>query len=385
MSFQNLDLSPSIIHATKILGFFQAFPIQKEVIPAILAGKDILGIAPTGSGKTASFVLPLLTLLESQKPERNKQIKVLVLVPSRELAVQTEAVFNSCAVYLKRNLKTLAIYGGAALHAQLSNLAEVEILVATPGRLLELITKNAVSIAHIQHLVIDEADKLFQTDFADEINKIIQLLPATKQVTLFSATLHHKIIQIQEQLAIQPYIVDIVKEQHKLAQITQSAFLVNPASKGPFLRSLIKQHSGSRILIFVSSQRSADNLLAKLKKNNIAAIAIHGNKSQSERADNLENFKLHKFNVLIATDLIGRGIHIDGLPMVINYELPRAPQDYIHRIGRTGRANENGKAITLLTEEDMHHFQIIQKKMGIQIQIEDLTAIESTLNSKRNN
>jgi len=242
-------------------------------------------------------------------------------------------------------------------------------LIATPGRLLDLMDHNALSLDQLQYLVIDEADKMFQLGFGDEMNRILKSVPKKKQSILFSATLNDKIDEIKSTLSIDPIVVEIKKQEIDLEQIEQVAYKVDAETKGPFLRYLIKSENLEQVLVFVSSTRTADNLVEKLKKNKISAMAIHSKKSQGARMDNLEDFKLGDIKVLVATDLIGRGIHIEGLPTVINYELPRSPLDYVHRIGRTGRANANGKAISLITEEDLHHFKIIQKKMGKKVDL----------------
>lgn len=369
MSFQDLNLSASILQSTIVLGYRQAFPIQIQAITKILAGKDVLGIAPTGSGKTACFVMPLLDILQNEKPRKQNPLKVLVLVPTRELAVQIEGVFHEFSIHLKREIKSLAVYGGIAAATQAKQTRGVEVLIATPGRLLDLYNLGAVHIDKIEHLVIDEADKLFQLGFEEEMKQIIRILPQKRQLIMFSATMNEKVADIKQKLNSTPFEIDIKKEPFDIEQIEQNAYLTTAERKGPLLRYLLKQEKVSKVLIFVSSQRTADNLVLKLNKHKIKTQSIHGSKAQSTRLQILEQFKNDAIPVLVATDLIGRGIHIEGLPLVINYELPRSPQDYVHRIGRTGRANEMGKAITLLTAEDLNHFKIIQKKMQQEVPI----------------
>lgn len=369
MSFETLGLSPHLSKAIAALGFVQPFEIQKQSIPFILKGKDVMGIAQTGSGKTLCFVAPLMQKIQHQTYEKSRAIKALILVPTRELAVQIEQTFDALQTALRREVKTQAVFGGTSINPQMKNLYGTEILIATPGRLLDLLDHNAFSMDQLQYLVIDEADKMFQLGFGDEMNRILNQLPAKKQSILFSATLNDKVDEIKTSLKIDPEIVEVKKEDKEIDAIEQIAYHVSPENKGPFLRYLIKTEQMQQVLVFVSSTRSADNLVDKLKKNKIKAMAIHSKKSQGARLDNLEDFKLGDVQVLVATDLIGRGIHIEGLPCVINYELPRSPLDYVHRIGRTGRANETGKAMTLLTDDDMHHFKIIQKKMGKNVEI----------------
>jgi len=370
MSFESLGLSHNIIRSVKKLGYLKPFPIQEQAVPVILQGKDLMGIAQTGSGKTACFVMPILEKLQNAEVKKNRNVQVLILVPTRELAIQIDEVFRAFTENLKREVRTMAVYGGVSINPQMKGMFGVEVLIATPGRLLDLIDHNALSISGIQHLVIDEADKMFQLGFGEEMNKLFAMMPVAKQTTLFSATLNDKVSEMKERLSINPTIIEIKKEEVEIDNIEQLAYHVSPENKGPFLRYLIKEKKIEKALIFVSSTRSADNLVEKLKKNKIKAVAIHSQKSQGARRNNLEEFKVNGAQILVATDLIGRGIHIESLPCVINYELPRSPLDYIHRIGRTGRANEKGTAISILTDDELQHFRVIQKKMGKKVTLQ---------------
>lgn len=376
MSFESLGLSNNIINSVKKLGYLKPFPIQEQAIPVILEGKDLMGIAQTGSGKTACFVMPILEKLQNAEVKKDRNIQVLILVPTRELAIQIDEVFRVFTDNLKRDIRTMAVYGGVSINPQMKGMFGVEVLIATPGRLLDLIEHNALSISGIQHLVIDEADKMFQLGFGEEMNKLFGLMPVMKQVTLFSATLDDKVSEMKERLSINPTLIEIKREEVQIDDIEQLAYHVSPENKGPFLRYLIKEKKVEKALIFVSSTRSADNLVEKLKKNKIKAVAIHGQKSQGARRNNLEEFKVNGAQILVATDLLGRGIHIDALPCVINYELPRSPLDYIHRIGRTGRAGEKGTAINILTDDELQHFRVIQKKMGKKVTLQRTEGIE---------
>lgn len=362
-SFEQLGLSASTIQALKIQGIFKPFPIQEAAIPLLLKGHDVLGIAPTGSGKTAGFMAPILEQRQNIKYQNSRNIPVLVLVPTRELAIQIEEFVKACLPVLKREMRCMAIYGGVSINPQMKNMMGVEILIATPGRLIDLLDHKALSLAHLQTLIIDEADKMFQLGFEEELHQLLAIFPKNCQHILFSATLNDKIEDIKQKLKILPETITIEAKEDDLTAIEQTAYEVTAENKGPFLRYLIKQESLDQVLVFVSSTRTADNLWMKLKKNGITALALHSKKTQGARNEALQQFKAGKIKVLIATDLLSRGIHIDELPVVINYELPRSPLDYVHRIGRTGRANAKGKAISLITEEDKHHFKIIQKKM----------------------
>lgn len=376
MSFQSLGLSSHLSKAINNLGLLKPFEIQSQTIPLILKGKDVMGIAKTGSGKTLCFVAPLLQKIQHQDYEKSRNIKVLVLVPTRELAVQIEKTYSDLQSALRRPVPCMAVYGGVSINPQMKKVYGTEILIATPGRLLDLIDQKALSIENLEYLIIDEADKMFQLGFEEEMNRILDMVPAKKQTIMFSATLNDKVQQIKKTLAITPEIIEVKEEALELESIEQVAYRVASESKGPFLRYLIKEQHISTVLVFVSSTRTAENLVEKLKKNGINALAVHGKKSQGARMDNLADFKVGDADVLIATDLIGRGIHIEGLPYVINYELPRSPLDYVHRIGRTGRAHEHGKAISLITADDEHHFKIIQKKMGRQVEILETDTID---------
>ena len=369
MSFESLGLSESLLKAIAKQQYPSPFPIQQQAIPAILAGKDIQGIAQTGSGKTASFVLPILELFQRKKSSRSLHLKVLILVPTRELALQISEVIFNFAENLPIKVKNLAVFGGVPLNQQMVKLKDTEILVATPGRLLDLISTQSVNLGKIEILVLDEADKMLDLGFQEEMANLFKLMPPKRQNILFSATLDTKLEIIKENLLCEPVKIEIEPEVDNLELIKQTAYLVSPERKGPLLRHLIENQNMTQVLVFVSSVRTADNLVDKLKKNGINALAIHSKKTQGARTEALRNFKTGKTPVLVATDLASRGIDIQFLPFVINYELPRSPKDYIHRIGRTGRATASGEAISLICPEDEHHFKIIQKKMGKKVEM----------------
>lgn len=379
MPFSALGLAAPLLKAIKEQGYTQPYPIQEQAIPAILAGRDILGIAKTGSGKTAAFALPILQQFQKKEVGKNRFIKALVLVPTRELALQVANVFRSFSPHLPRKVKTLAVFGGVSINPQMIALGGTEILVATPGRLLDLVESNAMQLSEVEVLVLDEADKMLNLGFAEEIDRIFKLLPKRKQNLLFSATLSTDVAAINENLLQDPLVISVEEnqsEENQIDLIKQSAYRVSAERKGPFVRYLIKHENMQQVLVFVSSTRNADNLVVKLKKNGIEAMAMHGEKSQGARTESLRRFKTGKLRVLVATDLASRGIDIQFLPYVINFDLPRSPKDYIHRIGRTGRAGAAGEAISLITPEDEHHFKIIQKKMGKQVEILESDEIE---------
>ena len=364
MSFESLGLSPALLKAVADQNYTQPYPIQEEVIPAILKKRDVLGIAQTGSGKTAGYVLPILMNLQGKTVTKNRHVNVLVLVPTRELAMQVSEVFITFGGALPERVKTLAVFGGVSINPQMMALQNVNVLVATPGRLLELVESKAVHLSEIQTLVLDEADKMLNLGFREEMSLIFKLLPRKRQNLLFSATLNDDVTRINQILLHDPIVIKIDQEVDTFDLISQLGYFVSEENKGPLLRYLIKTQDMKQVLVFVSSVYKADNVADKLRKNGVKATAIHSKKSQGARTESLSKFKSGEIRVLVATDLISRGIDIQFLPYVINYELPRSPKDYIHRIGRTGRAESPGEAISLISPEDKHHFRVIQKKMG---------------------
>lgn len=376
MPFSSLGLSPSIIKALSLANYKEPYPIQSQAIPAILSKKDVLGIAQTGSGKTAAYVLPILEQLQNKTKSKNRFVNILVLVPTRELADQVCDVFKQFSKGLTEPVKTMAVYGGVSINPQMMGLQGVNVLVATPGRLIELEENSAVHLSEISVLVLDEADKMLNLGFKEEMNRIFDLLPKKRQNLLFSATLSEKLDGLNQVLLKDPLVVKIEAEEENIDLIKQTGYFVTDVKKGPLLRYLIKHNDLKQVLVFASSINSVNKVVDKLRKNGIDAMAIHGDKNQEARKDALHKFKIGKTRVLVATDLISRGIDIKFLPYVINYELPRSPKDFIHRIGRTGRAESPGEAITLVTEQDKHHFRVIQKKMGKWVTMIDSEGID---------
>ena len=363
MSFSKLQLSE---HLTSVVSkqFNEPTPIQEQAIPAIIDGKDVLGIAKTGSGKTACYVLPIINeLINKDAKPSNRNVPVLILVPTRELAVQVLEVVKSFTDAIPNRIKSMAVYGGVSINPQMIGLQNVQLLIATPGRLLELIDNKAIHLNQVHTLVLDEADKMLNLGFQEEVNRIISLLPIKRQNLLFSATLSDDINAINQLILKNPLVIKIEEEEDTIDLITQTGYFISEEKKGPLLRHLIKENNWSQVLVFTSSTFKADSVTEKLNKNGIEARAIHSKKSQGARLEALNRFKSGKTKVLVATDLISRGIDIQFLPYVINYELPRSPKDYIHRIGRTGRAENPGEAISFVSPEEQQHFKVIQKKM----------------------
>ena len=381
MSFAPLGISQSLINALEAQGITVPTPIQKDSIPAALERRDILGIAKTGSGKTASYVLPILQGLEQQQERsgsRYREPTVLVLVPTRELALQVSSVFQDLLPSLSERFSCLAVHGGVSINPQMQAIGKADIIVCTPGRLIDLIAKNAVKLSSISTLVLDEADKMLNLGFKEEVDHILSLLPGKgqRQNLLFSATLSDDLSSMQQVLLNDPKVVKISEaevvagdEADSSELINQLGYFVPDEKKGPLLRYLIKSGDLQQVLVFASSTRMVDSIANKLRKNDIDVAEAHSKISQTGRRENLADFKSGRLRVLVTTDLLARGVDIEFLPCVINYELPRSPKDYIHRIGRTGRAGSPGDAISLISPDEMHHFRVIQKKMGKRVKM----------------
>lgn len=361
MSFKALGLPQGLVNHLEKHHFTKPTPVQEAAIPAVLNGGDVLGIAPTGTGKTAGYVLPLLQRFE-REALKNRHVNVLILVPTRELAIQVDEVLQVFTQGLKEPLKTMAVHGGKSINLQMMKMNRVSILVATPGRLLDLVRNKAVHLDEVKTFVLDEADKLLNLGFQDELNEILALLPKKRQNLLFSATLSSSVEDITQMLLHEPQVIEMPDAPVQERLIREYGFRVSKDQKGVLLREIIMRNAFPSVLIFTSSTHQADHVTSKLERNGIKASAIHGKKSQGARDSALKAFKNGELQVLVATDLLARGVDIKGLSAVINYELPRSPKDYTHRIGRTGRADATGEAFSLITEEDEHHFRVIQKK-----------------------
>lgn len=377
MSFSSLGLPKEILNTLSEQKYKKPYPIQKKAIPAILKGSDVLGIAKTGSGKTASFALPILSQLQDETLEKSRDIAALVLVPTRELAIQVQEVFYTFGKEMRKPIRSLAVYGGVSINPQMKAVYGTHVLIATPGRLLELYESSAISFRRLKILVLDEADKMLNLGFREEMNDIFKVLPYKRQNLLFSATLSNHVEEIKQLILHQPQVIQIEDEKEEnLDLIEQTAYWVDDEKKGPLLRHLIKSKNLNQVLIFTSSTYKADQVADKLIKNSISAKATHSKKSQKARKEALAHFKSGDLSVLVTTDLLSRGIDIEYLPVVINYELPRSPKDYIHRIGRTGRAENPGEAISLIAPDEQHHFKVIQKKMKKWVTMVDAENLE---------
>lgn len=367
MNFTQLPLSSPILKAIEEAGYTTPTDIQKNAIPIILEGKDLIGCAQTGTGKTAAFSIPLLQLMENT-PKKGKAIRALVLTPTRELAIQIEDNVKQYSKYL--NINHLSIFGGVPQGKQERAIKQgVDLLIATPGRLLDLMNQNIINLSKIEFLVLDEADRMLDMGFVNDVKKVLAKVPKQRQTLFFSATMPTNIRKFANTILNQPKEVTVTPVSSTAKTIGQSVYFVEKNKKTGLLIDILKDTADIRSLIFTRTKHGADRLVKQLGKTGIFAAAIHGNKSQNARQRALNDFKSNKINVLIATDIAARGIDIEELPQVINYELPNVPETYVHRIGRTGRAGVEGHAISFCGEDEQKDFRNIQKLIGFKIPI----------------
>jgi ATP-dependent RNA helicase RhlE len=366
VNFDALGLAAPLLQAIQETGYTTPTPIQAKAIPLALAGGDLMAGAQTGTGKTAAFALPVLQKLlpfasTSTSPAKHP-IRALVLTPTRELAIQVE---ESVKVYAKHTpLSSLVVYGGVDIKSQTPQLKKgVEVLVATPGRLLDHIEQKTLSLSQVQILVLDEADRMLDMGFMPDLKRILALLPKQRQNMMFSATFSNEIKKLADDFLTNPTLIEVARSNASNENITQQAYAVSATSKQAFLVQLLKEAQTNQVIVFTKTKLTASRLARALQKENISADAIHGDKSQKERIEALDAFKAGKVMALVATDVAARGLDISDLPMVINYEIPSAPEDYVHRIGRTGRAGASGIAISLISEDEEKYFLEIEKLM----------------------
>lgn len=362
MLFTDLGLSQSILRAIHEEGYSSPTPIQEKSIPIVLKGGDLLAAAQTGTGKTAGFTLPILQRLASNTISglAKRQLRVLILTPTRELAAQVQESVITYGKYT--GLKSAVIFGGVGANPQIKTIAAgLDILVATPGRLLDLMSQNCVSLSAIEILVLDEADRMLDMGFLRDIKKILAALPKQRQNLLFSATFSTEIKTLANDLLNSPKLVEVARSNSTNEAITQLIHPVDRTKKHPLLAHLIITNHWKQVLVFTRTKHGANKLVTQLEKDGISSMAIHGNKSQSARTKALADFKEGKITVLVATDIAARGIDIDQLPHVVNYDLPNVPEDYVHRIGRTGRAGSNGVAVSLVCVDEHQMLRDIEK------------------------
>ncbi|QNL50721.1 DEAD/DEAH box helicase [Olivibacter sp. SDN3] len=357
MSFKELDLIPPLLKALDEEGYQSPTPIQQQAIPVVLKGSDLLGCAQTGTGKTAAFSLPILQQL-SQQSSKDKGVKALILTPTRELAVQIDQSIDTYGKFL--SLKHQVVFGGVNINTQIAALRKgTDVLVATPGRLLDLINQRVVSLSAITHFVLDEADRMLDMGFIHDIKKLIALLPVKRQTLFFSATMPPEIAKLAHTILKNPIRVEVTPVSSTAEKISQFVYAVEKTNKPKLLVHLLKTEVKDHVLVFTRTKYGADRLVKTLNKHRIEALAIHGNKSQNARQNALNAFKSGKLKVLIATDIAARGIDVDELKYVINFDLPNEPETYVHRIGRTGRAGARGQALSFCDVEERAYLQDI--------------------------
>jgi ATP-dependent RNA helicase RhlE len=369
MLFEDLSLSKSIQRAVFEEGYITATPIQEQSIPLVLAGKDLIGCAQTGTGKTAAFAIPIIHQLHRivGSTKKAKVIRALVVTPTRELAVQIGQSFDTYGKYT--NLTQLTLFGGVSQNPQVDALKNgVDIVIATPGRLLDLHKQGFIDLDHLHTLVLDEADQMLDMGFVNDVKKIVKLTPKNRQTLFFSATMPIAIRELAEMFLTDPETVTVSPVSSTAENVEQRVYFVDKTEKRNLLYHLIKNDNLSNVLVFSRTKHGADNVVKALRKNNIAAEAIHGDKSQNARQRVLEAFKDKEVGVLVATDIAARGIDIDQLPFVINFDLPNIPETYVHRIGRTGRAGNGGIAISFCSKDEHAYWKDIQKLIKVDVQ-----------------
>ena len=379
MPFTKLPLSAPIIQALEDNNYIEPTPIQEKVIPLVLEKHDVMARAQTGSGKSASFVLPVLELWSQSVSEGKAKIKVLVLTPTRELTLQVAEYFSTFGAHLPRKPKVVSVIGGESIGDQLYAIQQgCDILVATSGRFLDVLRKKQMNLSHLEFLVLDEADKMLNLGFSEELDLILEAIPTQRQNLLFSATYPQKMLDIASKITNNPIEVSFEDEAPTVEKIVQRVIEVNPENRGPVLRLLMKQEKWKSVLVFMTNKRATDNIAEKFRKRGYLAESFHGDLTQEDRNYTLEQFKAKKIQILFATDLVSRGLDIDDISCVINYDLPRSPADYIHRIGRTGRAGKAGLAVTFIGHDEQAHFKLIEKRSGIKLVREQISGFELT-------
>jgi len=377
MPFSTLKLCPQILQALSEVGHTTPTSIQKKVIPLVLERQDVLARAQTGSGKSASFVLPLLELWNANKGEGKAKVKALVLTPTRELTVQVAEAFTTFGQYLHVKPKVVSIIGGEKIGEQLYDIQQgCDIVVATSGRLLDIMSKKQINLSHVEVFVLDEADKMLDLGFEQELSFILEALPKKRQNLLFSATYPEKMQIIASKITQCAVDVSIEAEAPTVERITQRAIEVNKENRAPLLRQLLRDNKWELVLVFMANKRAADNIAVKFRKHGFLAESFHGDLIQEDRSWTLKSFKERKIRILFATDIASRGLDIDDVSCVINFDLPRATEDYIHRIGRTGRAGKKGLAISFIDHEDKAHFTLIEKRCGVKLEKEQIKGFE---------
>jgi len=381
MNFDIFNLSVEINKALVYHKYIKTTPIQEKVIPLVLSNYDIMAKAQTGSGKTASFVLPLLNIWQQDVRIKKAKIKQLILTPTRELTIQVSNTIKDFSKEFDIKPKVVTVIGGESIGDQLLSIQKgCDIVVATSGRLLDIINKKQINLSFVEHFILDEADKMLDLGFAEELDLILEQLPKKIQNLLFSATYPEKMLKIASRITKEAISIEIENEEPTVLNITQRVIEVNKENRSPLLQDLIRKNKWNQVLVFMASKRSSDNLAQKFRKYGFLAESFHGDLIQDDRNYTLDEFKKNKIKILFATDIASRGLHIDDIACVINYDLPRSPADYVHRIGRTGRAGKKGTAISFIGLDDVEHFKLIEKRCEISLEREQIEGFKLTGN-----
>lgn len=376
MSFDHFKLAPSLLRAIMEKGYSDPTPIQAAAIPAILEGRDVWACAETGSGKTAAYALPILQQLSRQDTLRERSVRALIIAPTRELTSQIGDEFRSYARFESKHVKVLTVFGGVSINPQLMAFrGGADIVVATPGRLLDVVEHNAVALTHVEVFVLDEADRLLESNFGTELGRIMSLLPKQRQTLLFSATFPPDVHALAEAILRSPARIETA---HAVPDISERVIHVDAPRRTQLLRHLIEEQRWERTLVFVATKYATDMVAEKLRRAGLNAAALHGDLSQGTRMKALADFKAGHVRVIVATDLAARGIDVIELPAVVNYDLPRSADDYVHRIGRTGRAGAVGVAVSFVDAGSEPHFRVIEKRRGQRLPREKIRGFEPT-------
>ena len=391
MTFSSLGLTADLERAAHALGLSQPTEVQAQAIPAMLSGADVFALAPTGSGKTAAFALPLLQRLLAEPAQAPRRVRALVLVPTRELAAQVGEVFRNLGRHAPKPLRVAILFGGVSVNPQMMGLrGGADVVVATPGRLLDLMQRNALRLSQVATLVIDEADRLLDLGFADELAAVLAALPRQRQTLFFSATCPDAVRALAEPLLRAPLQISVAAHDASTDSgegasartpspaIVQRVIEVDPERRAMLLKHLIQEGPWSRVLVFVATRYAADHVAWKLHKAGIFATPLHGDMSQGQRSEVLQQFKDERWDVVVTTDLASRGIDIPDLPVVVNFDLPRSAVDHVHRIGRTGRAGASGLAVSFVSADTEAHWRLIEKRQGLTIPREQVPGFEPT-------
>jgi ATP-dependent RNA helicase RhlE len=377
MPFSKLQLSPCLLKTIEKNGYKTPTAIQEKVIPLVFKHNDIMAQAQTGSGKTASYVLPMIQMIQENKTKGKAKIKALILTPTRELTLQVTQTFDFFKSYCEKKLKVVSLIGGESIGDQLYSIQQgCDIVVATSGRLLDILSKKQMNLSSLEFFVLDEADKMLNLGFSQELDSILEQIPKKRQNLMFSATYSQKTLDIISKVSTTAVKINIEQDMPTVEKITQRVIEVNKHNRSALLRTLIKEQDLKSMLVFMSTKRAAENIYKKFKNYGIKALSFHGDLEQEERNLTLKDFKNGDIHILFATDIAARGLDIEDISCIVNFDLPRSPTDYIHRIGRTGRAGKSGLAITFVDYEDFDHLKLIEKKCHLKLEREQIKGFE---------